>query len=368
MQAGRLNPGPGPHMRVRLEVGPDGPPFSGKMKGRCLVDMPKCIHLTKYFRSQKNVNIIHYNNYYSNTVCLRRRASGQGGGGGRPARNPGRPPTLPPYPAGLVIGVCGRKRPGRMVFLISQIHIDEIAAVANAVFYADPELQGELKEKRPYLFYEELENDFRELKAWTVTEHVGWFEKHGVKRLRKTKSYCYVLTPQWLEANLSYKTASTFCYIDESSEANSLLEKARAERFVPLFHWQSRNHIDVEPRVKALKTLNLLLRDLFYEVVEENNEKIVYDGVFGVEISAEMLGMRFRAFKKFCDSLSVEGGRTKRRGSIVVIEPYRRRVVRIRLSEDEYKALEECSALRGKTVREFFRGALLSSLLARRRM
>jgi len=119
---------------------------------------------------------------------------------------------------------------------------------------------------------------------------------------------------------------------------------------------------------KALKTLNLLLRDLFYEVVEENNEKIVYDGVFGVEISAEMLGMRFRAFKKFCDSLSVEGGRTKRRGSIVVIEPYRRRVVRIRLSEDEYKALEECSALRGKTVREFFRGALLSSLLARRRM
>jgi len=218
--------------------------------------MPKCIHLTKYFRSQKNVNIIHYNNYYnnnyySNTVCLRRHASGQGGGGGRPARNSGRPPTLPPYPAGLVIGVCGRKRPGRMVFVISQIHIDEIAAVANAVFYADPELQEELKEKRPYLFYEELENDFRELKAWTVTERVGWFEKHGVKRLRKTKSYCYVLTPQWLEANLSYKTASTFCYIDESSEANSLLEKARAERFVPLFHWQSRNHIDVEPRVKA---------------------------------------------------------------------------------------------------------------------
>ena len=35
-------------------------------------------------------------------------------------------------------------------------------------------------------------------------------------------------------------------------EANSLLEKARAEGFVPLFHWQSRNHIDVEPRITPL--------------------------------------------------------------------------------------------------------------------
>jgi len=119
---------------------------------------------------------------------------------------------------------------------------------------------------------------------------------------------------------------------------------------------------------KALKVFDFLLRDLFYEVVEENDEKIAYNGVFSIEISAEMLGMRFRAFKKFCDSISIEGGRAKRRGSIMTIEPYRRRVIRIKLSEDEYKALEKCSALRGKTIREFFRGALLSSLLARRGM
>ncbi|RLF12929.1 MAG: hypothetical protein DRJ69_00075, partial [Thermoprotei archaeon] len=37
----------------------------------------------------------------------------------------------------------------------------------------------------------------------------------------------------------------------ESSEANVLLEKARAEKFIPLFHWQSRNHIDMGLRVKA---------------------------------------------------------------------------------------------------------------------
>jgi len=119
---------------------------------------------------------------------------------------------------------------------------------------------------------------------------------------------------------------------------------------------------------KVLKTFDFLLRDLFYEVIEENDEEIVYDGVFSIEFSAEMLGMRFRAFKKFCDSLSVEGGKAKRRGSIMSIEPYRRRVIRIRLSKDEYEALKKCSTLRGKTVREFFRGALLSSLLARRGM
>ena len=117
---------------------------------------------------------------------------------------------------------------------------------------------------------------------------------------------------------------------------------------------------------KALEAFDLLLRDLFYEVVEENDEKIVYNGVFSIEISAEMLGMRFRAFKKFCDLIKVEGGKAKRRGSIVTIEPYRKRVIRIKLSEDEYEALKKCSALRGKTVREFFRGALLSSLLTRR--
>lgn len=217
--------------------------------------MPKCIRLTKYFRSSNRFGSGQRSLVIHNGMIKRRRNgySLKRGGGGRPARNPGRPPTLPPYPRGLVIGVCGRRhaQPERTVFVISQIHLDEIAAVANAVFYADPELQEELKEKRSYLFYEEFNNDFRELKAWTVTEHVGWVERRGIKRLEKTKSCCYVFTPQWLEANLSYKTTSTFCYIDESSEANVLLEKARAEKFIPLFHWQSRNHIDTGLRVKA---------------------------------------------------------------------------------------------------------------------
>jgi len=216
--------------------------------------MPKCVNLTKYFRERSRLqSSFKSNSLRDPLIHLRNYASAAGGGGGRPARNPGRPPTLPPpYPRGLIIGVCGRRHPNRTIFVISQIHIDEIAAVANAVFHADPDLQEELKEKCPYLFYEEFNNDFRELKAWAVTEHTGWVEKYGIKRLKKTRSYCYVFTPQWLEANLSYKTTSIFCYIDESSEANNLLEKARAEGFVPLFHWQSRSHIDVEPRITPL--------------------------------------------------------------------------------------------------------------------
>lgn len=116
-----------------------------------------------------------------------------------------------------------------------------------------------------------------------------------------------------------------------------------------------------------LGTFDFLLKGLLYETIQENNEKIVYEGFFSLEITAEMLETSFRSFKKFCDSISVEGGKARRRGSTLVIEPYRKKTIRIRLSHDEYKALNECAALRRKKPRAFFRAALLSSLLARRR-
>ena len=213
--------------------------------------MPKHVYFTKYFRECSRFQ----SNFKSNSlrnplVYSRNYASVAGGGGGRPNRS-GRPPTLPPYPEGLVIGVCGRRHSDRTVFVISQIHMDEIAAVTDAVFYADPELQEKLKEKRPYLFYEEFNNDFRELKAWAVTEHTGWIVRHGIKRLVKTKSYCYKFMPEWLEKYLSFRASQSYTYIDESSEAHVFLERARTEDSTPLYHWQSRNHIDIEPRVKA---------------------------------------------------------------------------------------------------------------------
>jgi len=37
----------------------------------------------------------------------------------------------------------------------------------------------------------------RALKAWVITEHTGWVDKpDGTKKLEKTKSYCYIFTPE----------------------------------------------------------------------------------------------------------------------------------------------------------------------------
>ncbi|HID29406.1 MAG TPA: hypothetical protein EYP19_05315 [Desulfobacterales bacterium] len=215
--------------------------------------MPKHVYLTKYFRSRSSNQSDLSQRYGSYAFKSRHSLKSpllRGGGGGRPDRS-GRPPNPPPpFPKGLIIGVCGRRGFGNAIFVISQIHIDEIAAAANAVFYVDPDLQEELKEKRPYLFYEEFNNEFRELKAWRVTEHTGWTCKpDGTRKLENTKSYCYRFTPNWLESALSFKTNHTYASIDESFEANCLLGKARAEGFVPLFHWQPRGHVDVGSRI-----------------------------------------------------------------------------------------------------------------------
>ena len=66
--------------------------------------MPKCIRLTKYFRSSNRFGSDQHSLLIHNGMIKRRRNgySLKRGGGGRPARNPGRPPTLPPYPRGRV--------------------------------------------------------------------------------------------------------------------------------------------------------------------------------------------------------------------------------------------------------------------------
>jgi len=186
---------------------------------------------------------------------IKRRRNGYSlkrSGGGRPARNPGRPPTLPPYPRGLVIGVCGRGNPNRMVFVISHDHADEIAAVANALYVLSPELLEALQETRPYLFREELNNKFVTIKEWAVTEHIGWFSRPGGGwRQQRTKSYCYKFVPEWLEKYLSFRALRPYTYIDESFEAHVLLEKARAEGSTPLCHWQSRCHVNLDMTITA---------------------------------------------------------------------------------------------------------------------
>lgn len=115
-----------------------------------------------------------------------------------------------------------------------------------------------------------------------------------------------------------------------------------------------------------LSDLDRIFRDLLYTKLAEDEEKVVYEGALGIELPADALGLRPRSFKKFCDSVIVESGKKKRRGTVLTIEPYKRRVIRIRLSEDEYRALCECAKMRGKKPREFFEGTLMSAILARR--
>ncbi|MEM1767562.1 MAG: hypothetical protein QXD86_06450 [Candidatus Bathyarchaeia archaeon] len=117
---------------------------------------------------------------------------------------------------------------------------------------------------------------------------------------------------------------------------------------------------------RVLNEFDRILRDLLYIVSAENEDVTVYEGVFSIELPADALKLNLRSFKKFCDSLTVENGKLKRLGTVLIIEPYRRRVIRIKLTEDEFQALCECARLRGKKLREFFRGAMLSAILARR--
>ncbi len=224
--------------------------------------MKKCVNLTKYFRS------------HPHTLCRppaqgifnKQLTHSEGAGGGPPPEREGpqRWP-LPPFPDGLIIGVCGRldeNEVTKTIFVISQIHIDEIPAVINVRFYADPELQEELKEKRSFLFREEFNNEFRELKAWAVTSHAGWIDlANGMGRLQNVRSYCYVLTREWLETNLSYKTSGSFAFIDESCEARKLLARARAEGLVPLVHWQSRLHVNLGSTITARELYDGYLLD-----------------------------------------------------------------------------------------------------------
>lgn len=103
-------------------------------------------------------------------------------------------PMPPPYPEGLIIGVCGKGEP--LVYLLEQTHINELPAVAGAEFHAATLLIKELQEKMDFLFKEKFGNRFVEFKGeWVQTKHTGYVQmpRGGLKH-QSTTSYCYILT------------------------------------------------------------------------------------------------------------------------------------------------------------------------------
>jgi hypothetical protein len=169
-----------------------------------------------------------------------------GAGGGPPEREgPQGRPLPPPYPEGLIVGVCGRGKP--LAYLLEQRHIDEIAAEVGVEFHAAAPLIEELQEKLSFLFNEEFGNKFVEFKGeWIETEHTGYVQlPNGGWKHQSTVSYCYVLSNDWLRNVVGYKGVAPFGTVTESDEANELLQTVRGRGLAPLYHWQSRLHVRV---------------------------------------------------------------------------------------------------------------------------
>jgi len=167
-------------------------------------------------------------------------------GGGPPGNQVGpwrRSP--PPYPSGLVVGVCGKGRP--RVCLLDQRHIDEIPAEVGVEFHAAAPLIKELQEEMSFLFKEKFGNRFVEFKGeWVQTKHTGYVQlPNGGWKPRSTVSYCYILTSDWLYSVVGYNSTASFGTITESDDANKLLQMVHERGLAPLYRWQSRLHIRV---------------------------------------------------------------------------------------------------------------------------
>ena len=208
--------------------------------------MPKCIRLTKYYHDCSRLQSGSFrNNVYPKTCAS------AGDGGGRP-NHPGRPPNPPPpYPKGLVIGVCGLGSP--RVVLLNHIHDDELAAVAGTVFCGAPPVLEALQERYPFYFKEEFGNRFVEFKGeFYETVHYGYINlPNGSMQLMPAPSYCYILRRRWLAEILGMLMSYDYGYVDESARAYEILREFRAKRLTPLYHWQSRLHMNVGPTITA---------------------------------------------------------------------------------------------------------------------
>jgi hypothetical protein len=153
------------------------------------VEIMNCRVLVKKIRLQS------YARHVDAPAVINRLEAPCGAGGGPPEREgPQGRPMPPPYPEGLMVGVCGRSNP--LVYLLEQDHIDEIPAESGAVFYAAGPLISRLQEKLNFLFKEEFGNKFVEFKGeWIETKHTGYVQLPGGGwKHQSTVSYCYVLT------------------------------------------------------------------------------------------------------------------------------------------------------------------------------
>ncbi|MEM0235880.1 hypothetical protein [Thermofilum sp.] len=108
--------------------------------------------------------------------------------------------------------------------------------------------------------------------------------------------------------------------------------------------------------------------EMGYKIVDSNGEFVVFKGVFSLNIRATSIDLGHRKFVQLSRMIKVEGGRKRRLGATLIIEPRRNKRLAVRLSSDEYEALVKVAECRGFTKRNltsFFRDTLLLSLSTR---
>jgi len=111
-----------------------------------------------------------------------------------------------------------------------------------------------------------------------------------------------------------------------------------------------------------------IMRGLSFRTVKDDGTMIVYSGIFGFKVDAEMLNMSEREFYAFAKSMQVEGGRKRRVGTAIIVEPERKRRLAVRLSDEEYEDLRKVAEMEGRSVTDLFRELAVVGAAKRRGM
>jgi hypothetical protein len=182
-------------------------------------------------------------------------------------------------------------------------------------------------------------------------------------------------TNDWLRNVVGYKGVASLGTVTESDEANELLQTVRGRGLAPLYHWQSRLHVRVGQVITHRELPdgylldNRIWRSRIPNVVPKCVPSLldIKKGVFSIRTTADRVGIGLREFARFCRTIRVEGGRKIRRKGALIIEPVRKRKLKVRLSGNEYDALTKVAKDRGYTrnISSFFRDSLISSLMIR---
>jgi hypothetical protein len=78
-----------------------------------------------------------------------------------------------------------------------------------------------------------------------------------------------------------------------------------------------------------------------FKKMGEDGRQVIYEGRIDVEFPQAMFGLSSSEFRRLCRNIRVEGGFKKRTKDGIRFAPLRKRILTVRLSEEEYRLLVE---------------------------